>query len=512
MSNSTGQNSTLHALLIGVDCYLPNQLPGGYYYASLGGCVRDITHVEEFLRGTIGIPQERILKLTATNTGQVQPPEPQEQWPTYENMVAKLKQIGAMANPGDQVYIHYSGHGGRATTAYPDLKGSTGWDEALVPTDIGNSEARYLRDVEMAYLLKTLVDKGLMVTIVLDSCHSGSATRGMGGAVSRRATPRPQVAAVNILDFVDSTPRPTDSEVASSGNLIAAWQTLSGGVTRTMKPASGWLLEPRGYTLLAACRASESAYEFAYNGGERSGVLSYWLLDSLKQIGPRITYKTLHERILAKVHSQFQDQTPQLQGEGNRVVFSSEQVQPRYSVLVMQVDEPKEQVMVEAGQAHGLRKGAQLAIYPPEADLTQPDQRLVLVEIVELGATESWAHITSQLRPGKILPGALAVLLDPGNIRLQRNVRVLVEQADTKAQVDQAIREGGSGFLHLAADGEPVDFQVNVNDRGQYEIWDAAGAVIANLRPPKGWRTKYVNPSGATFGAPGQVPECPGTR
>jgi uncharacterized protein YbdZ (MbtH family) len=484
MNNSASQKPNLYALLIGIDCYLPNQLPGGYYYASLGGCVRDITHVEEFLRRTLGMAQGRILKLTATNAGQGRPSEPEDQWPTYRNMVAKFKQLEAIAHPGDQVYIHYSGHGGRATTAYPDLKGPNGWDETLVPTDIGNSEAQYLRDVEIAYMLKTMVDKELIVTVVLDSCHSGSATRGLGGAVPRRATPIPGAAAVNILDFVDTTPPPAASEVASMEKLVAAWESLSGAVTRALKPAGGWLLEPQGYTLLAACRASESAYEFPFDGRENSGALSYWLLDSLKQIGPALTYKTLHERILAKVHSRFQYQTPQLQGEGDRVVFGSDQVQPQYAVLVMQVDAPEERVMVGAGQAHGLRKGAQFAVYPPGADLTRLDQRLALGQIVELGATESWVQITSKLRPDAIEHGSLAVLLDPGNIRLQRDVRVLIGQADTKSLVEQAIKEGGSGFLRLAADAEPVDFQVIVNDRSQYEIWDPAGAEIANLRPP----------------------------
>ena len=29
-----------HALLIGIDCYMPNMLPCGASYSSLGGCVR----------------------------------------------------------------------------------------------------------------------------------------------------------------------------------------------------------------------------------------------------------------------------------------------------------------------------------------------------------------------------------------------------------------------------------------------------------------------------------------
>jgi hypothetical protein len=39
MSNSSHQN--LFTLLIGVDFYFPNSLPGEGHYPSLGGCVRD---------------------------------------------------------------------------------------------------------------------------------------------------------------------------------------------------------------------------------------------------------------------------------------------------------------------------------------------------------------------------------------------------------------------------------------------------------------------------------------
>ena len=419
------RGDNLYALLIGVDCYLPNRLPGGGYYPSLGGCVRDITHVKEFLQRKLGMPEGRILKLTATNTGAVEPSEPQDQLPTYENMVAAFKKLTQMVQPGDQVYIHYSGHGGRASTAFPELKGADGLDEALVPTDIGNSEARYLRDIELAHLLKAMVDKGLTVTVVLDSCHSGGATRGEGGAVSRG------------IGIVDTTPRPTESLVASHHELAETWQTLSEGMTRTVKLGSGWLLEPKGYVLLAACRASESAYEYAFEGWQRNGALTYWLLDSLKQIGPGLTYTLLHHRILAKVHGQFVQQTPQLQGEGNRVVFGSEQVQPQYAVPVMRVEPGKDRILLNAGQAQGVRKGIHFVIYPPDAaDLSQIDQRLALVEIAELGSVDSWAKITKRLRPDPIEQGAQAVLLEPGTTRLQRTVR-FVSRMDLPSSIDQ---------------------------------------------------------------------------
>ncbi|MCB0084508.1 MAG: caspase family protein, partial [Caldilineaceae bacterium] len=179
--------TTHHALLIGVDHYFEYRLPNGLYYPRLGGCVRDINKVYSFLTTRIGVDPANIIKLTATYGGEL-PHEPESEWPTYRNMVNAFQTLTNRVQPDDQVYIQYSGHGGRVTTMLPELKGQNGFDEGLVPLDIGkpnDPDARYLRDFEMHNLIQALVDKGVRLTVVFDCCHSGGATRDIGGARKR---------------------------------------------------------------------------------------------------------------------------------------------------------------------------------------------------------------------------------------------------------------------------------------------------------------------------------------
>jgi hypothetical protein len=102
----------LHALLIGIDCYLPNRLPGGAFYSSLSGCVRDVSQIEHFLQEKLNISSDYILKLIASNIGATEPPEAYDKWPTYQNIVSAFQKLIDISNTGDHVYIHYSGHGG----------------------------------------------------------------------------------------------------------------------------------------------------------------------------------------------------------------------------------------------------------------------------------------------------------------------------------------------------------------------------------------------------------------
>jgi hypothetical protein len=67
-----------------------------------------------------------------------------------------------------------------------------------------------------------MVDKGLIVTIVLDSCYSGGATRGLLGS------------GVRGISNIDTSPRPTDSLVAGRDEVLATWIALIGSSMRSV--------------------------------------------------------------------------------------------------------------------------------------------------------------------------------------------------------------------------------------------------------------------------------------
>ncbi|MFL6334292.1 MAG: metallophosphoesterase [Pyrinomonadaceae bacterium] len=481
MAESSALNRNLYALLIGIDCYLPNRLPEGISYPSLGGCVRDINHVENFLKNRLGLAGDQIIKLTASNAAPgAPPPEPRKQWPTYKNMVAAFRRITEAAKPGEQVYVHYSGHGGRSITAFPKLKGEKGLDESFVPTDIGDSEARYLRDVEIAHLVRAMTDKGLLVTLVFDSCHSGGATRG--------GTPG---AAVRGIAANDTTPPPTDSLVGTAEELELTWRAAPPEATRGAQLGAGWFPQLPGSVLLAACRANELANEFPFEGTESNGALTYWLLDSLKQLGPNLTFDMLHDRVLAKVHAKFPLQTPQLHGDGARVVFDTGSVPRPHSARVIEVDRTRRRVKIEAGLAQGVGEGARFAIYAADTtDFNVESARLAIAEAAEVKATETLADVVEPSNLAGVEEGAQAVQIDAGAARFEGRVRT-VRRADLPTSLDQdgalqrVERElTKRGWVRLAEEGEAADFQVAVNFEGEFEVWEPSGRVIGNLRPP----------------------------
>lgn len=472
----------IHALLIGIDYYKPNLL-----FKSLKGAVRDINLVDTYLRETLKVSENRICKLISPNREDIallDARSAQDKEPTYENIVNAFNEITEQVRSGEQVYIHYSGHGGRATTIYPELKGDGQNDEGIVPMDLSDTEGRYLRDVELATLLKRLTDKGAIVTVILDSCHSGGATRGDC-----------DIRGSNQEDRAD---RPKDSLVDSRENLIDNWRSLTEGKSHT-----AWVPESRDYVLLAACRPTEVAFEYAVDGLDRHGALTYWMINILRTVPGIHSYKTLYDCVSAKIQSRFREQLPMLLGEGDRTLFGSDILANQYTVTVLDTDIDRNQVKLSAGRMHGLGRGTRFAIYPLNtSDFSDKQKQLAIVEVTEVAVSTASAKILDEAdggigTKGEVLQGLPAVLL-AAPADLKRRVRLfdqktlgdaehelptrqlVAAQSRALLAVRQALAE--NGWLIEVSGNEEGHYQVAIGRNEEYEI--CTGLPIKNLNPP----------------------------
>jgi hypothetical protein len=473
--------ANFHALLIGIDYYEPNP-----YYKSLKGAVRDIDKVASYLEKSLQIEAEQIIRLTSPLPDQNSLADVRslrlERPPTYQNIVEAFNTITETAQAQDLVYIHYSGHGGRVKTIFPDLKGEGQFDEGLVPMDVGD-RGRYLRDVEMATLLKRMTDKGLLVTVIFDSCHSGGATRADG----------------EIRGSMDGQPDIRDgakeSLVAKTDELIANWKEVT-----QKSPKKNWLLsDHQDYVFLGACRPTEFAYESAIEGKDRNGALTYYMIETLIMTGTNLTYQALYDRIKGQIQSKFPNQLPMLFGEGDRQVFGSEIKPVQYSLTVVGV--ATGEVTLDGGIAQGLSRGTRFALYPVGSDFADKQKRLAVVEITDfLEASKSTAKILS-LEESGVSPvvekfEGLPAVMEATPVALKHRVRLFVKEVGTEEnqlspdltakqlaaldKISQAM-QGNGWLIEVKGNDEEAHYQVAVGREGEYEI--SQKTPIKNLNP-----------------------------
>ncbi|MEK7316424.1 MAG: caspase family protein [Candidatus Eisenbacteria bacterium] len=218
---------TSYALLIGINRYASAEVP------PLAGCVADVEATKQILQRRMGFPPNQIKTLT-------------DRQATRKAILAALRNVVASAKSGDNVYIHYSGHGSQVKDLNADE--NDGLDETLIPHD---GRTRGIADITDDTLNKILAGlRTERVLVVLDACHSGTATRSF--AVRTRSI-QPDVR--------------MDLYAAEGDNTIK---------TRSVATKA----EPR-YVVLSATGQGESALDAIIDGKPR-GVFSFALTKVLQ--------------------------------------------------------------------------------------------------------------------------------------------------------------------------------------------------------------------------------------
>lgn len=472
--------SQIHGILIGVDHYLKR--PGGTgkaKYSCLSGAVNDVKRVRLFLTEELGVPEKNLSTLTSSRSREPEPLESIGQRPTYENMTSLFQRVAARVERGDHVIVHYSGHGGRVPTAFPNFKGEDAADECLVPWNIADPDGRYLRDLELRHLVSLLTRKGAGVTLILDCCHAGGALRRPEEVEARGWALR----GGRELDEIRRQP----GSIVSEREVLDRWPELGGETAREVDGES-WRASPPGTVLFAACRPRESAFEATIDG-VRSGALTHYWLAAIRRAGPHWSNETLYHVLQAEIHARFSRQTPVLEGEGSWRLLSQEPREPLGGIAVTSVTTKagETRIVLLAGSAQGIRQGARFDLFTSALD----HDLLAEAEVIEVGATSSQARL--QRLKGKRLPeaGDFAVLSDPGKVVLRRGVALQEAASASPLASPRRLRtffqRFGQGFLELA---EPAraDLHLTVDRGGCCELVTSTGDVLLDLGLALEWQ------------------------
>lgn len=127
--------------------------------SELNGCINDVNSVKELLTTKFRYDEDNITMIT----------DDTKKKPTKKNIIKEMKNIIKSSNEGDEIWIHYSGHGTYVKDTNDDE--NDGNDEGLVPLDFKTSGL--ILDDDLKVILSGLDTKCTCV-MFFDCCHSGT--------------------------------------------------------------------------------------------------------------------------------------------------------------------------------------------------------------------------------------------------------------------------------------------------------------------------------------------------
>ena len=125
--------------------------------SQLSGCINDVKNMQKYLEEHYSIDEIKIMTDNCTD----------QLYPTRRNILKQLRWLSKDAQAGDNLFLHYSGHGGQTV----DYDGSEedGKDECIYPINGG----KIIDDHLNRYLVNPLPD-GVKLVCIIDACHSST--------------------------------------------------------------------------------------------------------------------------------------------------------------------------------------------------------------------------------------------------------------------------------------------------------------------------------------------------
>jgi hypothetical protein len=338
---------SLYALLVGIDDY---PIPGH----KLDGCVNDAT----VFRGLLESRYDGLHALSLLN-----------EQATRSKVIDSFRKHLGQAQAGDVALFFFAGHGSQVPTGglFKEIE-PDGLNESLVCYDSRIAGAHDLVDKDVATLISEVTAKGVHLTVVLDSCHSGSATRELTQTAIRQVPARSdaQPASVYLRDPEESVTSRRSAPGATEDSPL------------TLISASGFIPDTSGlHILLAACQDFQSANE-CLAGTVHHGAFTYSLLEVLNSTQDALGYEELYQRVCQLVKTRVPNQTPQLEAlggdENRRNIFLGVTPGPLASFFLAYFV-PGDSWRINGGLLNAIHTGDSLALYPGEATASDLGER-----------------------------------------------------------------------------------------------------------------------------------------
>jgi Caspase domain len=371
-----------YALLIGANQY--QNLEEKWW---LKGPANDVQLVANYLttEAPVPFPQDHVTVLTDGVAGY--------DAPTLAAIRTAFADLTATVQPGDFVYLHFSGHGTQAPALDPATE-LDGLDELFLPIDIGKwsdqvgAVENALVDDEIGSLIDGLRAKGANVWAVFDSCHSGTVTRSLDGADEEVRTRQLAPAALGMdpeaMEDVASRsvgdPREAEAPFDGGGSGAGSFVAFFAAQTNEVTPEKNL---PKGKP-----------------GRKPQGVFTWTLMETLAEY-PQATYGQIGQEVLRRYSvKNLAKSTPLFEGDLDQVVFAGE---GGARVSQWQAEVTEAGFAIPAGTLHGLSDGNVLAVMGSAAD---PDD--AALGYVELTSVDTFTSIGAPVaKDGKTLPAEL---------------------------------------------------------------------------------------------------------
>lgn len=421
-----GSGGTKRALLIGINKY--QAVP------KLQGSLNDIETMKQVLITRWGFPEANIKRLT-------------DEQATRQGILAALHQFVKETGPLDTVYIHYSGHGSQVA----DLNGDEPddkLDETLVPQDGRTGSVPDITDDELDAIFGRLPTKNAF--IVLDSCHSGTATRSLD--IRTRSIPQD-----TRLDLYRGT---VGGEVRTRGNLQAL---------------------PANYVLMTGAAAHQEALDGPVEG-RYHGFFSYALSKSLSSspanASPRAIFRGI-ETELKRIQTHFGRTSmpePQLEappdlfdkpllgatGSATPAIGSSGG--SRLAWLDVKPGDSGTVTLVN-GLLLGAAPGSTWAIYPPGDSAFVPGRALAIATVTQLDGQNAKAKFHPAKK--KIADHSRAVALMPAPTGEKIPIQILDVPTARRNQIEQILVKHLPNIELVSSDQSPRYFVQERNNEIQ---------------------------------------------